>query len=560
MRLRHLLPVFAFLIATLSSGQAAQVQTGKPFSRTLKNAVGDLYTVVDGMLLDDKQALLYVEDGLVPKVVRLDAQLMPTDELVLKAYAFDGLIWNGVAPIMVDGSMHCLLVSAGKKSAEYAIGKVGSRGAPTLSGLRKVASSPILYSNSSVNTLPSRPQPDPILFTKGLAYAQQERIVPSADGAHFLLNNYTVDAKGGKQFWFAYLDTDFKELWSGVAMLPYEDVKSSIHQISIANDGTIHLLTYVFKCDSEGQVSDKMCHELHLTTLTEQGKTVKDILIDKDFVSSARICERENGKLSMAVRYGSLTGQPGLLMTFDPLEPKIKATPLVDQRLASVRKTKLLAYGSIEPGAKKTTTAKTAKVPNEVVDLLPAWGGGLVLVETFLETAYQIPMGEAIAMRRLCGDVRTTYAAANDSIQWQHIAERAFMTTAGQAYEGVDIHLTAEGLTLFYNHTPKGLDAIMTSGNAPEAEAADVEVDKKEKKENKEKIKAPAEAGVMKAITMDPRGSVLAEGTVLMHPNRHVPCPMPVLHSTSGKVYLVRSYDRNTTYGFSLVDPSLAGK
>lgn len=554
MKPHHLLSFLAFLFATLGMGQAAKVQVGKPFTRVVKNAVGDLHTVIAGVLVGDKEALLYVEDGLVHKVVRLDAQLVPTDELLLSNYAFDGLMWNGVAPIVVDGTLHCLLVSQGKKTAEYAIGALSTRGAPALASVVRVASSELPHSTNVLNTLVHRPLPDPILFSQGLAFAHSERIIASPDGQHFLLNNHTQDSKGNKQLWFSYLDKNFKEVWSGTKELPYLDYKSKIHQIGLANDGTIHLLAYVFKCESEEQVSDKMCHELHLTTVSEDGKTLKDLLLDKDFVSTARFCERDGGKISIAIRYGSLTGQPGLVMTFDPADPKLKATAVVDQRTASIHKTKLMAYGSIEPGAKKTTVSRTAKVPDEVVDLLPAWDGGLVLVETFLDNALEIPMGEAIAMRRLGGDVRTSYIATNDSIQWQHIAERAFMTTAGRAYDGVDIHLSSQGLTLLYDHTPKGLDAIMVSGQAPPEEG------EAKGKGKKEKIGSPAEAGVLKAITLDPRGTVVAEGTALMLPDGMMPCPMGSVQSPSGKVFLVKSFDRKTTYCFALIDASLVGK
>lgn len=546
--LRPILPFVALLIATSSVGQAAKIQAGKSFQRVVKNAVGDQYTVVDGILMNDQQALLYVEEGMEPKVVRLDGQLHPSDELSLKNYAHDGLVWQGVAPLIVDGTMHCLLVSAGKKSTDYAIGQVGTRGAPVLSGIRKVASSDIPFTNEPANALPHRPQPNSILFSNGLAYAHQERIVAAPDGQHFLLNYYTHDGKGAKRFWFAYLDKNFNELWSGTATLPYEDVKSRIHQISLANDGTIHVMVYVFKCASEEQMGDKLCHELHLTSLTANGKEVKDVLIDKDFVSTVRLCERDSGKVSMAIRYGALTGQPGWVLTFNPLDPKLKTTPLVDQRLASIRKTKLMAYGSIEAGAKKATTSRTAKVPNEVVDLVPAWDGGLVLVEIFLEVALEVPMGDAIAMRRLAGDVRTSFVAANDTIQWQHIAERAFMTTAGGAYEGIHLRMGSDGLTLLYDHTPKGLEAIMLSGTiSPD------QVDEKAKGK-KEKLSAPVEAGVLKALTLDPRGTVVRQGTVLLNEDGFLPCPMKALSGASGNVYLVKRFDRSTTYDFSLID------
>lgn len=552
MKLRHVLSLLALSATIIAHGQAAKLDVGQAFSRVAKDANGDVYAVMGGIMVGDKEGLLYVEDNMVQKVVRVDGQMNLAEELALKNVAFDAALWNGVTPIIVDGTLHCLLASTGKKSTDFAIAQVDSRGAPALGVIKRIASSEILFKNDPTNSLPYRPVPDPILLSKGLQYAHTERIVAAPDGQHFLLNTYTNDEKGNKRFWFAYLDKEFTELWSGVATLPYSDENSRIHQISLANDGTIHLLAYRFPCETEAQKSDKLCHELRLTTLTERGKTISDILVDKDFVSSARLCERDGGKVSMAIRYGSLTGQPGWVVTFDPLEKKLKPTPLVDQRIPSIKKTKLMAYGSIEPGAKKGMPSKTAKVPNEVVQLIPAWDG-LVLVETFLETAFEVPMGEAIAMRRLGGDVRTSFIAANDSIKWQHIAERAFMTTAGQSYDGVDVHLNANGITLLYDHTPKGLDAILQSGQAPVIEG-------EEKKSKKEKIAAPAESGVLKAITLDPRGTVVAEGTALIHPDGFMPCPEGSVEGASGKVYLVKTFDRKNSYSFALIDASVVGK
>jgi hypothetical protein len=546
-----LFPILALFTSVIVLGQAAKLQVGQSFSRVAKDASGDVYGVMGGIMVGDKEGLLYVEDNMVQKLVRVDGQMNPAGELVLKNVAFDAAVWNGVAPIVTDGTLHCLLASTGKKSTDFAIAQVAPGSAPALGAIKRIASSEILFKSDPTTSLPYRPRPDPILFSKGLKYAHTERMVAAPDGQHFLLNTYTNDEKGNKRFWFAYLDKEFTELWSGVATLPYSDENSRIHQISVSNDGVIHLLAYHFPCGTEERKGDKLCHETHLTTLTEHGKTVKDILVDKDFVSSARFCERDGGKMSMAIRYGSLTGQPGWVLTFDPMDPKLKTTPLVDQRIPSIKKTKLMAYGSIEPGARKGLPSKTAKVPNEIVQLAAAWDG-LVLVETFLETAFEVPMGEAVAMRRLGGDVRTSFIAANDSIQWQHTAERAFMTTAGQSYDGVDVHLNANGLTLLYDHTPKGLDAILASGSAPVAES--------ESKGKKEKMAAPAESGVLKAITLDPRGTVVAEGTALIHPDGFMPCPFGSLESASGNVYLVKTFDRKNSYSFALIDASMVGK
>ena len=344
--IRHLVCAFLSLAALHhASAQSTLVQWGKPFSKALKGASGDIYTVVDGLFAKDGRHLLYVEEGLTPKVVRLDALLQPTEELVLKDHLIDGVKWTGVTAMVNDGGLRVLLVSAGKKGCEFGAGEVSAGSAPALSNFRKLTAFDMPYANHPSNTMVARPLPDPILFSKGLAYAQRERLIAAPDGEHYLLNHYTQDGKGNKRIGLAWLDKELTVLWQGTAELPYEDVKSSIHQITVGDDGTVRLLVYVFNCKGEEAMGDKNCHELHLTTITESGKTVSDALLEKDFVSSARILERGGGKVAVALRYGSLTGQPGLAITFDPTDPKLKPTPIATQRLPSIRKAKLTAYG-----------------------------------------------------------------------------------------------------------------------------------------------------------------------------------------------------------------------
>lgn len=544
MLLRSCILAAAFLAIVPAHSQSPV--TGKPFTRSIKGAAGDLITVVDGVFLKDGRPMLYIEEGLTHKVARLDAQLVPSEEVVLKDVMLDGLKWNGVAPIVQGGTMHCLLVSNGKKGAEYGIGTINAEGALSIIGFRRITSFEPPYSTDPTHTLARRPQPDPILFSMGLAYAQDERIIRSSDG-HYLLNHYTHNGKGNKRLYFACLGSDLGVQWSGSAELPYLDVNSAIHQISLADDGTIHLLTYVFPCKGEEKVSDKLCHEIHFTTISEQGKTVKDILLEKDFVASARFCEREGGRVALALRYGSLTGQPGVVATFDPADPKLKPTPLLDQRLPSIRKSKLMAYGNMEPGDKKPVS-RTAKLPDEIVDILPAWDGGLLVVETYLDNAYQLPMGEMIAIRRLSGPVRVSYVAANDSIKWQKELDRAFMTTAGQAYETVSIAMDGSGVTLAYDHTPRGMAGILASGNVPPDD------------EKKGKMEGPAEPGVMKIARLDRGGAVVAEGTALSNEGGMLPCPMSLLLDGTGQRALVKSHDRGTTYTFSAIDLTKVGQ
>lgn len=530
------------LAATTAQAQATAIKQGKAFTKTMKGATGDIFTVVDGVFSPDGRHLLYVEEGLTPKVVRLDALMQPTEELVLKDITIDGLKWTGVAPAIEGGTMRCLLVSNGKKNAEYGIGTVNTTGPLSITGFRKLVAFELPYTNDPGNTMADRPLPDPILFTKGLAYVQQERLVRATDG-NWLLNHFTQNGKGNKRFFFAYLDKDFDVLWNGSVELPYEDIKSSIHQIALAPDGIIRLLTYVFQCKSEEQLGDKNCHELHLTTISENGKTVSDVLLEKDFVSSARMMERSGGKMMLALRYGSLTGQPGVVCTFDPADPKLKPTPLLDQRLPSIRKMRLMAYGDPTSDPRKAVS-RTAKVPNEIVDVLPTADGGAMVVETFLETQFPLPMGDAIAMRHLSGTVRASQVLPNDSLGWQKVLDRALMTTAGQAYEGAEVMRIPEGWLFLHGHTPKGYEAIMRAGQqAGESKGA-----------------LPAEPQVLKGVILDQSGTTLREGTALMMEDGFVPCTMGVLLDPTGNKALVKSYDRGTNYRFTLIDLTALGK
>jgi hypothetical protein len=542
MTLRSLISSALLLPATLLLAQGTVVQQGKPFTKTLKGSTGDLFTVVDGIFVADGRHVLFVEEGLTPKVVRLDAQLQPSEELVLKDHLISGVKWTAVAPLISEGVLRCLLVSSTKKGSEFGIGTVSTAGALKLEHFSTIASFELPYVNDPTHTMADRPLPDPILFTRGLAYAQRERIIRSPDGQHYLVNHFSHKGKGNKRFGYAYLDKDLTVLWQGTVELPYEDAKSSIHQILLGNDGRIRLLTYVFQCSSAEQLGDKNCHELHLTTLTEQGKSVHDVLLEKDFVSSARLLEREGGKVTIALRYGSLTGLPGLVASFDPLDPKLKPTPLLDQRLPSIRKTKLMAFGDPAADPKKPVS-RTAKIPDEVVDLFALPDGSTLVVETFLDNAYQLPVGDAIAMRHLSGAVRLSQVRTNDSLGWQHIVDRTLMTTAGQAYEGSVALRGPGGTLLLHGHTPRGLDAILRAG-------ADAGSDKS---------LAPAEPQVLRAAMVDDNGAVGKEGTLLLMEEGFVPCPMGTLLQPGGTRALVKSYDRGTLYRFTLVDLAKLG-
>ncbi|MBK6756092.1 MAG: hypothetical protein IPG69_21500 [Flavobacteriales bacterium] len=149
-----------------------------------------------------------------------------------------------------------------------------------------------------------------------------------------------------------------------------------------------------------------------LSTIIDQGKTLKNVLVDKDFVSSARICERNDGRVTLALRYGALTGIPGRCFTFDPLDAKLKTTPLVDQRLASIRKVKLTGFGTIDGDPNKPASVR-AKLPDEVVAAIPPGMAAPCTIETFLENDFQLPAGRRVAIRHFCGATRASFIDAS---------------------------------------------------------------------------------------------------------------------------------------------------
>ncbi len=523
------------LQASLLCAQPTLVQKGEPFTRSLKGSTGDLYTVVDGLFAADGRHVLFVEEGLTPKVVRLNDKLVPSEELVLKDLPIDGGTWTAVAPVASQGSMRCLFVSTNKKESTFGVGSITTTGALAVESIRKLTTFELPYINDPAHTLAVRPQPDPILFTRGLAFAQQERLIASPDGAHFLLNHHSHKGKGNKRFSFAYLDNDLKVQWEGNVELPFADNKSTIHQIALGNDGTIVILTYFFACKSEEEIGDKACHELYLSLITGLGKESQHVLLEKGFVSSARILPRADGRVAVALRYGALTGIPGQVVQFDPKDPKLKPTPILMQRLPTIKKTKLLAFGDPSADPKKPLP-RAAKVPNEIVALHEAPDQGLVITETFLDQSFQLPVGDAIAIRTLSGHVRMSHVGTNDSISWQQQFPRALMTTAGLNYQGVAVARTDQGTWLFHGQTPKGFEAILRSGN----EGSDGT--------------GPQDPQVLRAVLVDAKGEVLREGTALLSVDTFVPSPMGILKDPGSGKALVKMYDRGTGYRFVMVD------
>lgn len=540
MTLRYALLACTTFIVLTTTAQDASLRMGATYPKVVKGLEGDLQLVTNGITDASGSPVLMVMEGSGYKAVRLGADLKPGEELSLRQQTFDGMKWDAVTSLLTDKGMYILFVSNGKKSADYGIGLLNVDGALSISGFHKVATfdHPTPFDPST--TTCRKTLPDLILFDSGAAYDQTDRLVASPDGKHYLVNHYTHQEKGQKKFWFACLDQDMNAEWSGMAELPYEDVQSDVHQITLTNDGRIVLLTYVFKCADQEQAGDKMCHEMHITFLRSQGKSVKDLLLDKDFVSSARVLPKDNGQLMVAVRYGSLTGLPGLVLTIDSAISKLKNTPLVDQRVASIRKTKLTTFGvpEVEAG-KKVTGNRATKVPDEVIELMPAWNNGHLLLEGFRDKDLQVTMGDAIAIRTLHGALRATYFDDRDSIRWQRTVDRAFMSTAGEAYGSAAFKLTADGLLLVYNHTPGGLNAI----NASYADAGDAG--------KKKKDRSPVVEASELHMAFIPSDGKNPEPRSLGRPtNGFTLCPMTMVTGRAGDKAWIKSYDEGTQHQF----------
>lgn len=159
--MRAFIPVVLFSFCLSSAfGQAAMIKQGKVFERSGKNMFGELHNVINGVLADDGSAVIHVYDA-GARSGSARCQLGALEELLLKDITLDGLLYEGVTSLVSDGKLHCLLVAQGKKAASYAIATVEGTGTPTLSGLRKIATSELPYVNDPTNSLIFRPNPDP---------------------------------------------------------------------------------------------------------------------------------------------------------------------------------------------------------------------------------------------------------------------------------------------------------------------------------------------------------------------------------------------------------------
>lgn len=530
-------------LACSSLAQEA-MRPGIAYTKSVKSLEGDLQLVANATTDMNGMPVIFMMEGNGYNAVRLGADVKPGEALALSQQTFDGVKWDAVSSIVVDDKLHILFVSNTKKSADHGIGRLNTEGALAIQDFHRVATfeHPNIFDAS--NTTCRKTLPDLILFDSGASYDQSERIVASPDGQHYLVNHYTTAEKGPKKFWFACLDKSFQKEWSGSVDLPFEDLNSDIHQIVLDNSGRILLLTYLF-CGDEARQGDKLCHETHLTVLKDQGTKVKDLLLEKDFVSSARVMPKDDGKILVAMRYGALTGIPGTIVSIDTAMAKLKATPVVDQRVATIRKTKLTTFGMPDDGSgKKPTGTRAAKVPNEIIELMPAWGGSLLL-EGFRDQDLQVQMGDATAIRTLQGAIRATYIDATDSIRWQQTVDRAFMTTAGESYGSPAFKLLPEGLLLAFNHTPGGLEAI----NGSYADAT-----------GKKKDKPPVEKSQLKLAMIPANGGATKEKSIGKPEGDFTLCPMTMVRSRAGDKLWIKAYDRGTQHQFVEVDTRVLDK
>lgn len=526
------------------AAQSPSLQQGTPFTRSVKGLTGDLHLTVNGTTDASGTPVVFAQEGSGYKAARLNSALQPAEELSLVQMPFDGMKWDAITSVNTASGMHVLFVSNTKKSADYGVGTLSTNGPLAITGFHKVATFPHPCPFDPGITTCKKTLPDLILFDNGAAYDQSERLVASPDGTHFLINHYTHDEKGNKKFWYACLDQDLNVQWQGEKELPFPDVNSDVHGIMLDNSGRILLLTYVFTCSDPSRASDKMCHETHLTVIANEGMRMKDLLVDKDFVSSARILPKDDGRILIALRYGALTGQPGALVGVDTAITKLKATPLVDQRVPTVHKSKLTVFGepSVDQGKKPAGASRQQKVPDEIIDLVPAWGGTL-LIEGFRDPEMQVPMGDAIAIRQLHGALRVSFFDAKDSLRWQRTIDRTFMSTAGEAYGCAAFRVLPQGLLLLYNNTPGGLPAV----NAAYADEGDGK---------KKKDKAPTvEASELRAALVSADGKLAGEGLIAEPQKGFTLCPMTALTTSDGAGAWVKAYDRGAQHMYVRFDP-----
>jgi len=210
---------------------------------------------------------------------------------------------------------------------------------------------------------------------------------------------------------------------------------------------------------------------------------------------------------------------------------------------------KLMGFGVPAPegGAKKPAGPKSgAKVPDEIVDLVPAWGG-MLLIEGFRDDAYQIPINEgAVAMRHLYGAIRVTCFDAKDSVRWQHVLERGLYTTAGDPFGALAWNVSADAVALIHTSTPGGEQAVLREVN----EATDEDG---KKKKGKDAPKAVDHAELRLSV-LGKGGEVIADKTVLPDVEGLLPRLTPAFADAPGKRLLVECFDMERTHRYLELD------
>ena len=152
-------------------------------------------------------------------------------------------------------------------------------------------------------------------------------------------------------------------------------------------------------------------------------------------------------------------------------------------------------------------------------------------------------MADAIALRTLHGALRATYLDAKDSIRWQQTIDRAFMTTAGEAYGSVSYKMKDDGLLLLFNHSPGGLNAINSTYG---------EEDVKKKKDKSPTVE-PSE---VHSAWISSDGKPAIERTLGKPEKGSTLCPMTTVIGADGAKAWFKGYDRVAQHQFVEFSPS----
>jgi hypothetical protein len=213
-----------------------------------------------------------------------------------------------------------------------------------------------------------------------------------------------------------------------------------------------------------------------------------------------------------------------------------------------VRHLKLLAFGvpAAEGGTKKPAGPKTgAKVPDEIIDLVPTGSGGMLLLEGYRDDAHQIPINEgAVAVRHLYGAIRVTCFNANDSMVWQRVIDRGLYTQAGDLFGAFAWVVGPSAVAIVHGSTPGGEAAVLREAN----EAMD-EDGKKKKDKNAPKV---VEHSELRLTVISNAGEVLADKAVVADLSGLQPRLTATV--TDGKHLLLECFDMERTHRYLQLD------